>query len=124
MFRSAWSRPFSVAGQDDRVLADVGVEEMVDRGHQALVPDHQPGAPEDLLHLVVVDCLLAEDMAVELAGGGIDDDVLPSGAHSRLLPLAVMIAGAADGEPASDPVAIFSRIAGFAASRHGVELAG
>jgi hypothetical protein len=33
-------------------------------------------------------------------GGGIDDDVFPSRAHSRILPLAVIIAGAAEGEPA------------------------
>src|SRR5205807_4380809 len=66
------------------------------------MPDHQPGAPEDLLHLVGIDRLIAEDAAVELAGGGIDDNVLPSGAHTRLLPLAVMIAGAADGEPRCD----------------------
>src|SRR5216683_74159 len=84
----------SVAGQNDRVFAHIGVEEIVDRGHQALVSDHQPGAPEDLLHLVVIDRLLAEDAAVEFAGGGVDDDVLPSGAHPRILPLAVMIAGA------------------------------
>jgi hypothetical protein len=76
----------SVAGQDDRVLAHVGVKEIVDRRHQALVPDHQPGAPEDLLHLVVVDCLLAEDRAVDFAGGGVDDRVFRSGAHTLILP--------------------------------------
>jgi len=44
------------------------VEKVVDRRHQALIPDHQPGAREDLLHLVIVDRLVAEDVAVELAG--------------------------------------------------------
>src|SRR5205823_3123648 len=83
-----------VASQDDRVFAHVGVEEIVDHGHQALVPDHQPGAPEDLLHLVVVDRLLAEDAAIEFAARGVDDDVLPSGAHTPILPLAIMISGA------------------------------
>jgi len=83
-----------VAGQDDGIFADEGVKEIVDRGHQALMPDHQPDAPEDLLHLVAVDRLLAKDAAVEFAGGGVDDDVLPSGAHTRILFLAVMIAGA------------------------------
>src|SRR2546421_12090888 len=48
------------------------------------MPDHQPGPTEDLLHLVVVDRLLAEDAAVELAGGGVDDGVFPSGAHTRI----------------------------------------
>src|SRR5947209_10830134 len=71
----------------------MGVKDIVGRGHQALMPDHQPGAPEDLLHLVVVDRLLAEDAAVELAVDGIDDGVFPSGAHTRLLPLARIIAG-------------------------------
>src|SRR5215472_7756922 len=93
-----------VAGQDDRVFAHIGVEEIVGRGHQALMPDHQPGAPEDLLHLGVVDRPLAEDAAIEFAGGRVDGDVLPSGTHSRILPPAVMIAGAAHGEPAFDPV--------------------
>src|SRR5580704_3868401 len=92
----------SVAGQDDRVFAHIGVEEIVDLGHQAIMPDHQPGAAEDLLHLVVVDRLVAEDAAIDFAGGGIDDDVFPSSAHTRILPLAVMIAGAAEGEPALD----------------------
>ena len=91
-----------VAGQDDRVFAHVGVEEIIRPGHQALMPDHQPGAPEDLLHLVVVDRLIAEDAAVEFAGGGVDDGVLPSVAHTRILPLAGMIAGAADEEPRCD----------------------
>ena len=91
-----------VAGQDDRVFAHIGVEEIVGRGHQALMPDHQPGAPEDLLHLVVVDRLIAEDAAVEFAGGGVDDGVFPSGAHTRILPLPMMIAGAEDREPALD----------------------
>ena len=90
-----------VTGQDDRVFAHIGVKEIVDCRHQALVPDHQPSAPEDLLHLVVVDRLLAEDAAVEFAGGGVDDDVLPSGAHTPIL-LPVIIAGAADGEPRCD----------------------
>jgi hypothetical protein len=58
------------------------------------VPDHQPGAPEDLLHLVVVDRLIAEDAAVDLAGGRVENGVLPSGAHIGILPLAIMIAGA------------------------------
>ena len=74
-----------VAGQDNWVFSHIGVEEIVGRGHQALMPDHQPGAPEDLLHLVAVDRLLAKDAAVEFAGGGVDDDVLPSGAHTRIL---------------------------------------
>src|SRR5204862_7950320 len=82
-----------VAGQDDRVFAHIGVKEIVGLGHQALMPDHQPGAPEDLLHLVVVDRLLAEDAAVELAVDGIDDGVFPSGAHTGLLPPALIIAG-------------------------------
>ena len=64
------------------------------------MPDHQPGAPEDPLHLVVVNRLIAEDAAVEFAGGGVDDGVVPSGAHSGILPLAMMIAGAEDREPA------------------------
>jgi len=81
----------SVAGQDDRVFTHVGIEEIVGRGHQALVPDHQPGAPEDLLHLVVVDRPIAEDAAVEFAGRGVDDGVFPSGTHTRILPLAVII---------------------------------
>ena len=34
--------------------------------------------------------------------GGVDDDVLPSGAHPPILPLAAMIAGAAGGERAFD----------------------
>ena len=46
----------------------IAVEKVVDRRHQALIPDHQPGAREDLLHLVIVDRLVAEDVAVELAG--------------------------------------------------------
>jgi hypothetical protein len=75
----------AVAGQDDRVFPHVGVEEIVGRGHQALVPDHQPGAPEYPLHLVVVDGLLAEDAAVDLAGGGVDDGVLLGGAHAASL---------------------------------------
>ena len=83
-----------VAGQDDRVLAHVGVEVIVGRGHQALVPDHQPGAPEDFLHLVVVDRLIAEDAAVDFAGGGVDDGVLLSGAHARILAIADRITGA------------------------------
>src|SRR6202030_4657271 len=87
----------SIAGQNDRVFAHIGVEEIVSRRHQALMPDHQPGAPEDLLHLLIVDRLIAEDAAVELAGGGGDDGVIPSSTHTRLLPLAVMIAGAAGG---------------------------
>ena len=41
-------------------------------------------------------------MAVDFPGGGVDDGVLPSGAHTRILPLAVMIARAANGEPAFD----------------------
>jgi hypothetical protein len=89
--------PLPVAGQDDRVLAHVSVEEIVAGGHQALVPDHQPGAPEDPGHLVVVDRLLAEDAAVDLAGGRIDDDVLPGGAHPALLLVALII-----GRPARD----------------------
>src|SRR5271155_2038930 len=88
----------SVAGQDDRVFAHIGVEEIVDRRHQALMPDHQPGAPEDPLHLVVIDRLLAEDATIELAGGGVDDGVFPSGTHTRILLFAIMIAGAAKGE--------------------------
>src|SRR5271170_7360813 len=84
----------SVAGQDDRVFAHIGVEEIVGRGHQALMPDHQPGAPEHLLHFVVVDRLIAEYSAVEFAAGGVDDDVLPSAAHTRVLPLALIIAAA------------------------------
>jgi len=80
ILRCAWSRPCPSRVRMTGVFAHIGVEEIVDRGHQALVPDHQPGATEDLLHLVVVDRLLAEDAAVELAGGGVDDDILPSGA--------------------------------------------
>jgi hypothetical protein len=38
----------------------------------------------------------SEDAAVEFAGGGVDDDVLPSGANTRILPLAVMRARATD----------------------------
>ena len=91
----------SVAGQDDRVLAHVGVEVIVGRGHQALVPDHQPGAAEDLLHLLVVDRLIAEDAAVDFAGGGVDDGVFPSGAHIRILALAVMITGVQVDQPAN-----------------------
>ena len=71
----------AVAGQDDRVLAHVGVEEVVGLGDQALVADHQPGAAEDLLHLVVVDGLVAEDAPVDLAGLGVDDGVLWCGTH-------------------------------------------
>src|SRR5438105_5914907 len=74
----------AVAGQDDRVFAHIGVEKIIGRGHQALMPDHQPGAPEDLFHFEVVDRLVAEDAAVELAGGGVDNGVFPSGAHRRI----------------------------------------
>jgi hypothetical protein len=48
------------------------------------MPNHQPSAPEDLFHLRVIDRLIAEDAAVELAGGGVDDGVFPSGAHTRI----------------------------------------
>ena len=74
----------AVAGQDDGVLAHVGVEEVVGRGHQALVPDHEPGAPEDPLHLVVVDGLLAEDAARDFSGRGVDDGVLRCRTHGAL----------------------------------------
>ena len=61
----------------------------------------------------IVDRLLAENAAVEFAGGGVDDEVLPSGAHTRILPLAVMMARATDGEPAFDLVAPAPLFAGF-----------
>ena len=81
-----------VAGQDDRVLAHIGVKEIVGRGHQALVSDHQPGAPENLLHLVVINRLVAEDAAVELADRGIDDGVFRKRTHvPRVLCPTVMI---------------------------------
>ena len=76
--------PLAVARQDDGVLTHVRVEEVVDLGHQALVPDHQPGAAEDPLHLLVVDGLVAEDAAVDLAGGGVDDGVLLRGVHTAI----------------------------------------
>jgi hypothetical protein len=63
----------------------------------------------------VVDRLLAENAAVEFAGGGVDDDVLPSGAHTRILPLAVMMTRATYGEPAFDLVAPAPLFAGFGA---------
>ncbi|MGB7025472.1 MAG: hypothetical protein WBD73_16905 [Candidatus Acidiferrales bacterium] len=81
-----------VAGQDDRVLAHIRVKEIVGRGDQALVADHQPGTPENLLHLVVINRLVAEDAAVELAAGGIDDGVFRKRTHQpRALCPAVMI---------------------------------
>jgi hypothetical protein len=61
----------------------------------------------------VVDRLLSENAAVEFASGRVDDEVLPSGAHTRILPLAVMIARATDGEPAFDLVAPAPLFAGF-----------
>jgi hypothetical protein len=81
-----------VAGQDDRVLAHIGVKEIVGRGDQALVSDHQPGTPENLFHLVVINRLVAEDAAVELADGGIDDGVFRKRNHvPRVLFPTVMI---------------------------------
>jgi hypothetical protein len=74
----------AVAAQDDGVLAHVGVEEVVDLGHQALVPDHQPGAAEDLRHLLVVDGRITEDAPVDLARGRVDDGVLLRGTHTAI----------------------------------------
>jgi hypothetical protein len=74
----------AIARQDDGILAHIRVEEVVDPGHQALVPDHQPGAAEDFLHLLVVDGLVAEDAAVDLARRRIDDGVFLRGAHAAI----------------------------------------
>jgi hypothetical protein len=70
-----------VAGQDDRILAHIGVKEIVGLGNQALVSDHQPGTPENFLHLVVINRLVTEDAAVKLADGGIDDGLSPKRTH-------------------------------------------
>ena len=40
--------PATVAAQDHRLLALVGVEEVVGVGRQRLVADHQPSPPEHL----------------------------------------------------------------------------
>ena len=47
--------------------------------------DHQPGTSENPFHLIVVHRLIAEDAAVEFAGGGVDDGVLPRRAHLAIL---------------------------------------
>src|SRR4030095_12653271 len=85
----------AVAREDDRILTHVRVEEVVDLGHQALVADHQPGAAEDLLHLLVVDGLVAEDAAVDLARDGVDDGVLLRGTHTAIPLAALRVAGTA-----------------------------
>ena len=56
-----------VAGEDDGVFADVGVEVVVEVGDEGDVADHLPRASEDLLQLVLVDLLVDEDAPVELA---------------------------------------------------------
>src|SRR6516165_5061289 len=50
------------------------------------MPDHQPGAPEDPFHLVIVGRLIAEDAAIEFAGDGVDHGVFPSITHTQIPP--------------------------------------
>ena len=62
----------AVAGENHRVFPQVGVEEVVGFRHQRLVPDHQPGAPKDLLLLLGIDVSVDEDAPVQLAGIEVD----------------------------------------------------
>ena len=54
------------------------------------------GCPQNLLHFLVVYCLIAEDAAVELAGLRVDDGVFPSAGHTQILSFGIMIAGVAE----------------------------
>jgi len=60
------------------------MEKVVDLGHEALVPNHQPGATKDLCHLLVVDGLVNENAPVNLAGLWINDSVLLRGTHTAI----------------------------------------
>src|SRR5262245_58969749 len=58
------------------------MEKVVDLGHEAFVPDHQPGAAKDLRHLFVINGLVDEDASVNLAGLRVNDGVLLRGTHT------------------------------------------
>lgn len=74
----------AVAGENHRVLAHIRMEKVIDLGYEALVSNHQPGAAEDLRHLLIVDGLVDEDTPVDLAGPWINDGVLLRGTHTVL----------------------------------------
>ena len=74
-----------VPGQNDRVFPHIGVEVIVRPGDQAFMPDHQPRSAEDLGHLFVVHCLVAEDAAVYLASDRVDNVILRRASHTEVL---------------------------------------
>ena len=56
-----------VAAQDDRLLAHARGVEVAGLGNQALVPDEQPGAGEQLLQFLLVEIGINEDFAANEA---------------------------------------------------------
>ena len=75
-----------VATEYDRLLAHVGVEEVVGIGHQGLVADHQPGPPEHFLLLFRVDVRINEYPPVQLSGFKVDYLVFAANGNHRAPP--------------------------------------
>ena len=62
-----------VAAQDHRFLAHARDEEIAGVRDLAFVTDEQPGAGEQPLLLLAVDCLVDENLAADLAPRQIDE---------------------------------------------------
>ena len=77
----------AVAAEDHRLLAHVGVEEIVGVGNQRLVADHEPGPPEYLLLLLGIDVRVNEYPSVQLSGLEIDYLVLAVHGNHRTPPV-------------------------------------
>ena len=57
--------PVGVSGENHRVFADVGMEEVVDIRDKAVMADHDPGPAENLVQFLPVDLFVAEYFGVQ-----------------------------------------------------------
>ncbi len=78
-------RTLTISAEDDRIGADVCVQKVVGRGHEALMADHVPRAAEDLDQFLLVDVGIDEDAGVQGPVVGVDDLVPFREDHGRLL---------------------------------------
>ncbi len=65
-------RALRVAAQDHQLLAHARDEEVARLGDQALVPDEQPGAGEQLVQFLAVEVGRDEDLAADHAALDVD----------------------------------------------------
>ncbi len=77
-------RALRVAAEDHRFLAHARDEEVARIGYQALVPDEQPGAREQLLQFLAVEVGRDEDLAAD--GTAFEVDHLVDGQRRGHLP--------------------------------------